>query len=399
MAYITEFSIEGLAGRDAPYAQKLNRDVNVFFGPNGSGKTTLLKILHSAMSKDTSILPGLAFKSATITIYSAARKNHFTLTCSKDTDRGPERTAEGLPSAPTLFGDDTPVDLSKPAWTSRLPRSLREKLEWGIVAPADDPDVANIRWSHQYLPTARLYREIPGLERKTSGRSEEELDKHYAAIMQRVWRDYTADVNSSIREIQDRGLREIIRNLLADVNEAERAEEPFEAHETYQRVSRFLKRQQTLEDVLGPEDQFVRRYNEDSRVRASVRAIEGVERKIASVMRPQEKLRDLIQGMFAGGKAVTFGEKEIEISVKDKEKIDLPSLSSGEKHLLLICIQTLMAESNSLIIDEPELSMHIDWQHKLVSSLQQLNPAMQLIAATHSPEIMADLPDDKIFRL
>jgi len=43
--------------------------------------------------------------------------------------------------------------------------------------------------------------------------------------------------------------------------------------------------------------------------------------------------------------------------------------------------------------------MHIDWQHRLLSSLQQLNPAMQLVAATHSPEIMADLPDDKIFRL
>jgi predicted ATP-dependent endonuclease of OLD family len=58
-----------------------------------------------------------------------------------------------------------------------------------------------------------------------------------------------------------------------------------------------------------------------------------------------------------------------------------------------------MAGSNSFVIDEPELSMHIDWQHRLLSSLQQLNPAMQLVAATHSPEIMADLPDDKIFRL
>ena len=217
--------------------------------------------------------------------------------------------------------------------------------------------------------------------------------------MQRVWRDYTVDVNSSIREIQDRGFRDIIRNLLADVNEADRSEEPFEAHETYQRVSRFLERQQSLEDVLGPEDQFVRRYNEDSRVRASVRVIEAVERKIANAMRPQEKLRDLIQQMFTGNKAVSFGEREIAITVKDRTKIDLPSLSSGEKHLLLICIQALMADSSSLIIDEPELSMHIDWQHKLLSSLQQLNPSMQLIAATHSPEIMADLPDDKIFRI
>jgi predicted AAA+ superfamily ATPase len=53
MAHITEFSIEGLAGRSEVYSQKLNRDINVFFGLNGSGKTTLLKILHSVPAKLT----------------------------------------------------------------------------------------------------------------------------------------------------------------------------------------------------------------------------------------------------------------------------------------------------------------------------------------------------------
>ncbi|MBZ5679459.1 MAG: ATP-binding protein [Acidobacteriia bacterium] len=398
MAYITEFSIDGLAGRDAPFAQKLNRDVNVFFGPNGSGKTTLLKILHSALDKDTSALRDLAFRSASVTIYSAPWKRHFTLSITKVPEPGPEETAEAVAIAPTLFGDDVSLRLSKQLWTESVRRNIREQLLAWDITPSD-VETNKVKWSHQYLPTARLYREIPGLTGKSVGRSEEELDRHYAAIMQRVWRDYTVDVNSSIREIQDRGFRDIIRNLLADVNEADRSEEPFEAHETYQRVSRFLERQQSLEDVLGPEDQFVRRYNEDSRVRASVRVIEAVERKIANAMRPQEKLRDLIQQMFTGNKAVSFGEREIAITVKDRTKIDLPSLSSGEKHLLLICIQALMADSSSLIIDEPELSMHIDWQHKLLSSLQQLNPSMQLIAATHSPEIMADLPDDKIFRI
>ena len=345
MAYITEFSIDGLAGRDAPFAQKLNRDVNVFFGPNGSGKTTLLKILHSALDKDTSALRDLAFRSASVTIYSAPWKRHFTLSITKVPEPGPEETAEAVAIAPTLFGDDVSLRLSKQLWTESVRRNIREQLLAWDITPSD-VETNKVKWSHQYLPTARLYREIPGLTGKSVGRSEEELDRHYAAIMQRVWRDYTVDVNSSIREIQDRGFRDIIRNLLADVNEADRSEEPFEAHETYQRVSRFLERQQSLEDVLGPEDQFVRRYNEDSRVRASVRVIEAVERKIANAMRPQEKLRDLIQQMFTGNKAVSFGEREIAITVKDRTKIDLPSLSSGEKHLLLICIQALMADSS-----------------------------------------------------
>jgi predicted ATP-dependent endonuclease of OLD family len=52
-----------------------------------------------------------------------------------------------------------------------------------------------------------------------------------------------------------------------------------------------------------------------------------------------------------------------------------------------------------IIIDEPELSMHIDWQHDLLAALRVLNPQCQIIVATHSPEVMADVPDDKIFRL
>jgi predicted ATP-dependent endonuclease of OLD family len=58
-----------------------------------------------------------------------------------------------------------------------------------------------------------------------------------------------------------------------------------------------------------------------------------------------------------------------------------------------------MGGNHSLIVDEPELSMHIDWQKKLLWTLHGLNPKIQQIMATHSPEIMAEIPDDRIFRL
>jgi len=37
--------------------------------------------------------------------------------------------------------------------------------------------------------------------------------------------------------------------------------------------------------------------------------------------------------------------------------------------------------------DEPELSLHIEWQEKIISSIRDLNPNSQIIVATHSPEI------------
>jgi predicted ATPase len=74
-------------------------------------------------------------------------------------------------------------------------------------------------------------------------------------------------------------------------------------------------------------------------------------------------------------------------------------LSSGEKQLIRILLDTLLAKDSSIIIDEPELSMHIDWQRVLLASMRELNPTAQIIVATHSPEIMADVPDQHIFEI
>jgi len=74
-------------------------------------------------------------------------------------------------------------------------------------------------------------------------------------------------------------------------------------------------------------------------------------------------------------------------------------LSSGEKHLVRILLESLSAQGNCIIIDEPELSLHIDWQRELVSAMQTVNPQLQMVLATHSPDIMAELRDDYIFEL
>jgi predicted ATP-dependent endonuclease of OLD family len=48
------------------------------------------------------------------------------------------------------------------------------------------------------------------------------------------------------------------------------------------------------------------------------------------------------------------------------------------------------------IADEPELSLHIDWQRKILNALLDLNPKAQIIVATHSPEIAGNFPQNII---
>jgi predicted ATPase len=92
-------------------------------------------------------------------------------------------------------------------------------------------------------------------------------------------------------------------------------------------------------------------------------------------------------------------DTEIRVLTGANTPIPLRALSAGEKHLLRLLVDTVRVEESSIIIDEPELSMHVDWQRSLVASMSQLNPAAQIILASHSPEIMADISDSKIFRL
>ena len=104
-----------------------------------------------------------------------------------------------------------------------------------------------------------------------------------------------------------------------------------------------------------------------------------------------------------GGRILTEGGKYILTSdgkylCCEDEKIRIEQLSSGEKQLLLILTTVFLQEEkpNVLLMDEPEISLHISWQDRLISLVRTLNPNCQLILTTHSPNIFANGWEDKI---
>lgn len=78
--------------------------------------------------------------------------------------------------------------------------------------------------------------------------------------------------------------------------------------------------------------------------------------------------------------------------LKDNEKVTVYQLSSGEKQLLIILLSVLIQDNKESIIlmDEPEVSLHIDWQKKLIGYIRELNPNAQLIIVTHSPGLIME---------
>lgn len=112
----------------------------------------------------------------------------------------------------------------------------------------------------------------------------------------------------------------------------------------------------------------------------------ATEEKIKKIYRPLdffiETLRDFIPDK-------DFEFKDGELLVKNDGAIPFAKLSSGEKQLLILFVEALLQRQRPYIFmaDEPELSLHISWQRKIIPAIMALNPNAQIIVATHSPEV------------
>lgn len=103
--------------------------------------------------------------------------------------------------------------------------------------------------------------------------------------------------------------------------------------------------------------------------------------------------------LFAeSGKKIDISKSKPDFVLKSGKHISMYDLSSGEKQVFYIMLRILLQEKQDYIVfmDEPELSLHVDWQEKLIDKIQQLNPNCQLIIATHSPSLLFNGWDSKV---
>ncbi len=86
----------------------------------------------------------------------------------------------------------------------------------------------------------------------------------------------------------------------------------------------------------------------------------------------------------------------VAVSAEGGQSYGLSALSSGERQVLtmLYSASRTKFQSGVFLIDEPELSLHIDWQRIVLRELQSQSFGRQIIACTHSPEVGADHMDE-----
>lgn len=112
--------------------------------------------------------------------------------------------------------------------------------------------------------------------------------------------------------------------------------------------------------------------------------------KAQQISEPKRKFQDMIDSLFSDtGKRLVRTHNDIVFS-QIGEILSPYQLSSGEKQMLVILLTVLIEDQKPyvLFMDEPEVSLHVDWQQRLIDIILELNPNVQIILSTHAPAVI-----------
>ena len=155
------------------------------------------------------------------------------------------------------------------------------------------------------------------------------------------------------------------------------------------------KNQQEIQRIL--DDIGLGKVDEASKMKDLLKKKENIKNEVYEIL---NNFRAIIDTMFKDtNKNINLEsiEKSFSISSENGELEPL-DLSSGEKQILIIFLTILLKENKPyiLMMDEPENSLHVEWQINFIENIRKLNKNVQIIIATHNPLLIVDRRSDEI---
>lgn len=142
---------------------------------------------------------------------------------------------------------------------------------------------------------------------------------------------------------------------------------------------------------------LVLKFQEISKINDLIALAEKMEQRKSLARKPIEVFLKTMNDFIGSGE----DGKEIKINPMgsiyfttkySKDPISIQHLSSGEKQLITFFANLIFSVKSStsgiFVVDEPELSLHLSWQKIFVEKTLDINKNIQLVFATHSPEII-----------
>ena len=400
----------------------LNSDVNILIGPNGSGKTTILTLLHSILSGDLQGILNINFEQAEIKLRSFTDNSGRTVKVDI-TDGflifqvGTKKRKINIDSILRrrnavqmtffdLFERDNPVKkrilkgiddeltaLVPLVWlpvSRRLPVTEDEEKRYTRTGLLESVDVRLAELLRELIQ----YRSILNTQ----------LSKRYKEFENQV---LLMTLYNKEHEQYD-SLGDSIEPSLPTESEKEQLLQAFEVaglvneqmrrkiNDHFTAAEEVVKRIRKNPDVLELKDIFVLPLI--SRTRDMVEYARELEEDRKTIFSPLRRYEKTVNSFFNGKSVAVDDNGNLKIEFSLTSDLDSSDLSSGEKQILILLTQALLRVDEPVvyIADEPELSLHVTWQEKLLESLVTLSGDIQVIVATHSPDIVGKFLDKVI---
>jgi hypothetical protein len=260
-----------------------------------------------------------------------------------------------------------------PAIRQRVNVHIIETQRLLRLAPSDS--VSSRQMASAMVPTVRDYaKDLQGRVTETLARYASVSQSLDQSFPQRLLRARTAEL--PIADIKDRmaaldAKRAKLKSIgLLDDNAAY----PFDIT--------------SLDNLDGTQRSVMTLYVQDTAQKLGV--LDDLSRRV-------ELLRDNVNGKFKH-KSIKFDrDNGFTASGVDGRLLDLDALSSGEQHELVLLYDLLFrVQPNTLVlIDEPELSLHVLWQKRFLPDLLEIvqTAKFDALVATHSPFIVGSHHD------
>jgi len=414
MYTITNIKITGFWGTHQ-LSTKLNRDVNFFIGPNGSGKTTAINMVAAALNADFRTLDTLSFDKISIDLKDTDTNDKALIEISKvlhEKTPFPEITYH-IKDKST---DNKIVDYSLNSYEEQLSFReyplLRTSTRYFRTHPRADMSehlkrLISVNWlsihraeksrtseQRSYESTVDqklddLSREFAGFFSQINKQSENaanvfQQNAFLSLISQQTEKDLYEIIPSMVTETERKALVDIF--LKFNVDQAifsPQINKHFELFESAR--ERLLVKRKKLDNnnVIALITML--------RVHLVVQQWLSLLQKQEQIFEPRNTFLKIMNSMLLGKTVEINDRNQFVAKVNPNKTFTLQQLSSGEKQLFIILGEALLQQKAPwiYIADEPELSLHVDWQTQLIDSLLHINPNAQFIVATHSPDIVS----------
>lgn len=450
--YIRRVTIQDLFESKNDYKIDLTEGCNCIYGGNGTGKTTIISLIVSCLNAEIDRIAKTPFSTIAIHLAKSKQSrptNFLKVTRSHDAS-GTTIVYEILNEEPKIF-ILSPRNRNNEI-SNEVTESLKQRIFDFInlthvpLLRMHDSELFGMRderdeFLHSMLRTRNLsssqineildpsVRVLTSLQRQFVGQANEarklitgKLETLKSKILEKVMIDDAlaqraaktigsvskaintkvedVDVSAHIKKFRDaqinipeekirehfvtwKKLNDNVRDSYATLEKlrSEKKETEVDSKKLQQTVERFNTSYFSLLAMTTFNDRFLSITDDVEKVQAekleATKSFRDYENEVNSYFKPRKTFNINEDGVF---------------SVKsNKRTVELGDLSSGEKHILTILGKAALSrqEGAVFIADEPELSLHLDWQRMIMPSIISLSPKSQIIVATHSPAINA----------